>query len=70
MRKLMYDCISGSRLVKTVASFKEAQEWREKDEDNEVVTRLEKIEEELTEEQIKARDKRIEKINKATKATD
>lgn len=44
MRKLLYDCYCGSVLVKTVATQKEAKEWKELHSENFYKIRLEKTE--------------------------
>ena len=44
MRKLLYDCYCGNVLVKTVATQKEAKEWKELHSKNFYKIRLEKTE--------------------------
>ena len=66
MRKLVYDCIKDGAVVKTVTSYREANNWANKD-NCEFETRLEDFEIEKEKKETKERrNKRLEKIEALT----
>ena len=69
MRKMVYDCYTDNKLVKTVTTIKETKEWKEQNTHNTIKVRLinwinEKEEERIT----KEKAIRIERANKRKEA--
>lgn len=67
MRKLVYDCYEGKKVVATVSTMKEAKEWENKFGFQSVKIRLEEATKEETEKERKERFERAKKINEAIK---
>ena len=67
MRKLVYDCYKGKKVVATVSTMKEAKEWENKFGFQSVKIRLEEATKEETEKERKERFEHAKKINEAIK---
>lgn len=65
MRKLVYKCFTNNLYIKTVATYKEAIEWKQLHKRNSF---RDEVEEMKTEETEKARKIRLERIEKRRKA--